>query len=149
MSDEKTPEGVAEAREALPLGTRDERGRLLTAPKHFTGARPAGFRTGGRPGSERELTEAARGLAVEAVHALAEILRDKRAMALARVRCAEILLERGYGKAPQKIVIETDIAGLNNEALSQFIAGRLAELNAIEVEPEPTLTAIEHEGTEE
>ena len=93
---------------------------------------------GGRPASEREVTEAARKLMIEGVQMLGEIMRDRKAQAVARVRAVEILAERGYGKAPQKVIVETDVAGMNNSALSAFIRAKLEEAaRTIEGEAEP------------
>ena len=56
---------------------------------------------------------------------LASVMRDKKCQAVARVRAVEILLERGYGKAPQKVIVETDVAGMDNAALAGFIRAKL------------------------
>jgi hypothetical protein len=54
-------------------------------------------------------------------------MRDPRAQGVARVRAVEILLERGYGKAPQKVIVETDVAGMGNAALTAFIQSQLEQ----------------------
>lgn len=55
----------------------------------------------GRPKIVREVALLARQYTVKAVRTLAEIMQNKKAHAGARVRAAELLLERGYGKTPQ------------------------------------------------
>ena len=95
----------------------------------------AGFKPGasgnpaGRPKAEREVVNAARTYGVESIKVLQEIMLDKKAMTLARVRSAEILLERGFGKAVQRVVVEGDVAGLSNPALAAFVREKLAEAN--------------------
>ena len=60
---------------------------------------------GGRPKLDPDVVAAARGHSVEAVEILAGIMRNGDSDS-ARVRAAEILLNRGWGSAPQTIAIE-------------------------------------------
>ncbi len=117
---------------------RDELGRML--PGNTMGFAPGqSGNIAGRPSSERQVTEAARNLAQEGLEALAEVMRDKRAVALARVRAVEIILERGYGKAPQRVLLAAETAGLDNPELRRFLAGVLSEMatEVIEGEADP------------
>jgi len=59
----------------------------------------------GRPKTPAELVELARGYSKEAIKTAGEILRDTMARPADRIRAAELLLDRGYGKAPQDINI--------------------------------------------
>jgi hypothetical protein len=52
------------------------------------------------------LTELARTYGPEALKTLAEIMRDKKNPAAARVSAANSLIERGWGKAPQPIIAD-------------------------------------------
>lgn len=75
---------------------RDKKGR-------FTGGNPGG----GRPKMPDELREAFRDLTIKARDTLVEIMCNPDAKESARVRCAEIILERGWGKPEQAVSIET------------------------------------------
>lgn len=71
---------------------RDEKGRFAK-----------GNCGGGRPKLPEELREAFQAVCPEALEVLAAIMRNKYARNNDRIRAAEIILERGYGKAPQSI----------------------------------------------
>lgn len=58
---------------------------------------------GGRPKEVAEVRELARQYTEEAVDTLATIMRSAKEPAAARVRAAESILDRGYGKASQPI----------------------------------------------
>lgn len=60
-----------------------------------------------------------------AVNTLHEIMTDPRAMALARVKAADILLDRAWGKAPQAIALAT-IDGGNHQIARDALAALLA-----------------------
>ena len=60
----------------------------------------------GRPKALIEVIELARKHTPEAIAALASIMNNKEAMDSARVKAAEVLLDRGWGKAPQHITID-------------------------------------------
>jgi hypothetical protein len=70
------------------------------------GAKPGQRRGGRRKGTRNRvtkalgttLTEAAKALDAEALNTLDEIMSDRTATATARIRCAELILERGHGK---------------------------------------------------
>jgi hypothetical protein len=60
---------------------------------------------GGRPKEVREVTALARQLSEVAIKVLAKIAIEGKNEG-ARVRAAEVLLDRGWGKAPQEVKIE-------------------------------------------
>ena len=55
---------------------------------------------GGRPRGFEDIAQRARDLCPLAIERLGEILRDPKSKDMAVIRAAELLLERGYGKAP-------------------------------------------------
>lgn len=57
----------------------------------------------GRARTPPELTEACRRLSTDAVSVLGAILRSKKSRPQDRIRAAEVLLDRGYGKAAQTV----------------------------------------------
>jgi hypothetical protein len=57
----------------------------------------------GRPRVVRQVVALAREHTEDAIETLVKIMMDDKAHTSARVRAAEILLDRGYGKAPQRI----------------------------------------------
>jgi hypothetical protein len=67
---------------------------------------------GGRPKALKGVEELARGHTAEAIRTLAEVMRSKRAPALARVTASNSLLDRGWGKPKQmqEIEVRTDMA---------------------------------------
>ncbi len=92
----------------------------------------------GRPASERVLAEFCRSASLETSQILLDIARDKRAQGIARVQAIKELQERGYGKAPQQIKVETDVSALDNQALAGLIRGQLEMLaRTIEGEVDP------------
>lgn len=127
---------------------RDKLGRWTKAPP--TAWKPGQAGGGrGRPALEREVTAAARKLSMKALEQAAQIMCDKKAQGMARVIAINTILERGFGKAQQKIVLETDTAGMDNLMLQRFIAERLREAAlTIEAEPLDALPAPE-EGADE
>ena len=66
----------------------------------------------GNPGGTRRqshaVTLAAREYTESAIQTLAEIVEDSTASKSARVRAAEALLDRGWGKAPQTVNLNTN-----------------------------------------
>jgi hypothetical protein len=55
---------------------------------------------GGRPKLLAEVQGLARQYTLEAIQALVEIVKNKKAHASSRVAAANVLLDRGYGKPP-------------------------------------------------
>lgn len=58
---------------------------------------------GGRPKLPAELKQAFQEAAPEALRVLLDIMLDEEARAADRIRCAEVILERGYGKPAQEV----------------------------------------------
>jgi hypothetical protein len=58
---------------------------------------------GGRPKAEVEVISLAREQTTNAINRLVEIMNDEAAPAAARVRAAELILERGWGRPSQDI----------------------------------------------
>lgn len=95
--------------------------------KHSPEARPkASGRGGARPGAgrkpgklsqaKRDIAEKAKEYGEKALQTLADIC-EKGETESARVAAANALLDRGYGKAPQKIDATVDIRSEDTEAL--------------------------------
>lgn len=105
---------------------RDERGRLLPG-------NPAAWKPGttgnpnGRASTEKEVAKAARALSLEGISTLAEVMRNARAPAMAKVRAVEVLLERAYGKAPQRVFLAGEAAAMDNPQLQNFLQSALVE----------------------
>lgn len=57
----------------------------------------------GRPKIPREVLESARALSMEALETLADVMRDTKATASARVTAAQTILDRAWGKPTQPI----------------------------------------------
>jgi hypothetical protein len=60
---------------------------------------------GGKPRVLKNVQDLARQYTVPAIEALAEIVRNKKAPPAARVAAANVLLDRGYGRAPQSLEV--------------------------------------------
>lgn len=67
-----------------------------------------GNRTGGRKKLPEELVEMCRALSPQAIETAKKIMLDKEARAGDRLRAAEIILDRGYGKPAQAVNLEID-----------------------------------------
>jgi len=73
-----------------------------------------------------EVAAAARERTLEAIETLTTIMRDKKATASARVTAANVLLERGWGKAPQSISIKRnpgEMGAMTDDELFAIAAG--------------------------
>lgn len=68
---------------------------------------------GGRPKLPEELKEAFKALAPKAVETLASIMSNDNAKDSDRVRAAEVILDRGYGKPKQ----QTELTGEDGNAI--------------------------------
>lgn len=75
-----------------------------------TGRFVKGYGGGGRPKMPEELKEAFQFAAPEALEVLKRILLDESAQHRDRIRCAEIILDRGYGKPVQAVDLEHSTA---------------------------------------
>lgn len=82
---------------------------------------------GGKSKTEAEIAALARSHAPEMVGLLMEIARNKRQAGTARVMAISELFIRGFGKAPQRVILEADAAGMDNPALQAFVQQALLE----------------------
>lgn len=57
----------------------------------------------GRPARDFDLAEVARCHTQEAIGTLLQVMRDAKSPAAARIAAASVLLDRGWGKAPQAL----------------------------------------------
>lgn len=73
-----------------------------------TGKFLPGNRSGGRPKLPDDLKEAFRAAAPDALNVLKKILMDKEAKHSDRIKCAEIILDRGYGKPVQAVDLDAN-----------------------------------------
>ena len=94
------------------------------------GGRPGPGRPPGQPNrATRELKALAQQYTAEAIEALAEVMRDKAAPAMVRVKAAEALLDRGHGKPTQQIEARTTpFEDLSDDELTAAIAALRAAL---------------------
>lgn len=84
------------------MAKRDDKGKFVTGESGNPGGRPARSIYGDVATLAREYT-------TDAVTTLAEIMGDVGAPPSARVAAANSILDRGYGKAPQRVeLIEPD-----------------------------------------
>lgn len=84
---------------------------------------------GGRPKALREVQELARRYTTDAIQTLSDICSNPEATPSARVAAAEALLDRGWGKAPQKLELE----GVN-QLPEHVVDALLAAFDAIEAD---------------
>lgn len=111
---------------------------MTEAPKKPRKKGSGGPRPGaGRPKSEvraarRELIDAAKEYAPQALKVLIEVAQDKDAPPSARVSAANGLLDRGYGRPHQAVDINSnvnivDLSRMSDKALDEYIAGLESE----------------------
>ncbi len=93
---------------------------------------------GGRSRMDHQFAVGVRQRLPELSEALFGIALSKSAATVARVRAIEVLLERGLGKAPAHVVVETDMASLSDGELQRMIRTMLTE----------HLTTIDGEATD-
>lgn len=74
-----------------------------------TGRFLPGNRTGGRKQLPEELKQAFRDTGPKALEVLTRILTDETAKDSDRIRCAEIILDRGYGKPVQAVDLDGNV----------------------------------------
>lgn len=72
-----------------------------------TGRFVKGYGGGGRKRLPEDLKEAFRAAAPDALAVLKRILLNEEAKDADRIRCAEIILDRGYGKPVQAVDLDT------------------------------------------
>ena len=84
-----------------------------------------------RPKMLREVEVLARIHTVRAVEVLAEVMEDKTAPPGARISAANSILDRGWGRAPQSIVVEEGIPEhMSDERLEDYVNERIALIAA-------------------
>lgn len=66
-----------------------------------------GNKGGGRPKLPEELKEACKAASVDAINVLKGIMQDSSARDADRIRAAEVLLDRGYGKPVQAVDMDS------------------------------------------
>src|SRR5262245_58950699 len=76
----------------------------------------------GMPKAIIEVAAAARERTKEAIETLTTIMQDKKAPPSARVTAARVLLERGWGKAPQSINIKRDPSEMGTMTDDELLA---------------------------
>lgn len=83
---------------------------------------------GGRPKGYREVEAIARDHTELAMNTLAEICKNKKQPAGARVSAASTLLDRGWGRAPQNVTVDgtVNVRELDDTGLDQVIRDELA-----------------------
>lgn len=82
---------------------------------------------GGKSKTEAEIASLARTHGPEMVGLLMEIARGKKQAGTARVMAMQELFNRGFGKSPQRVILEADAAGMDNPALQAFVRDALLE----------------------
>lgn len=92
------------AKKGAPLnGGKTAKKREPTQGRNARGQFTKGNSGGGRPKMPEEIREAFQKVCPEALEVLVSIMSDADAKDTDRIRAAEVILERGYGKAPQSI----------------------------------------------
>ena len=89
--------------EDKPAVIRDKSGKFVKGQS----GNPSG-KGGGRPKMPEELKEAFRELTPAAVQALSEIINSSASKPMERIKAAEVILDRGWGKPTQSMEIETN-----------------------------------------
>lgn len=82
---------------------------------------------GGRPKMVKEVRELAQAYTEEAINTLADIMQDPSEPAAARVHAADIILNRGHGRAPQ-LVDNHHFDVMPEAELDKFIRDSLSRL---------------------
>lgn len=81
----------------------------------------------------QRIVDLSRQYSLAAIRTLATIMDDKDEPAAVRVRCAEILIERGYGKAAQSVTIKDETAPADPGAMT--LMQKIQALRLASVEP--------------
>lgn len=100
----------------------------------MAGNRNSGRRLGDRNKVTREIKELCQSYGPEMVEGLVRLAKGAESEA-ARVAAMKEVLDRGYGKAPQHVSIETDAYNMTGEQLARELASAAAELRSIGVDP--------------
>lgn len=110
----KTPKRKPKTSGKTTAKPKVQRKRLTPNPRNATGK--GGFVKGGRthkyqstrPKGYQDMVEYCREHTVEAINVIMEIMVDEHEKAGDRINAAKVLLDRGWGKAPQHILLATD-----------------------------------------
>jgi hypothetical protein len=97
----------------------------------------------GRPKKYLEVTKLAQSHSVEAVERLVELMRDKRAKAIA-LRACEVLLDRAWGKVPQAITGE-----LGQGPVKLEVSWKNSEVATLDITPNEDVPLLELETADE
>ena len=98
MAKAKPSTGGDQAKKAAPDPHRDQKsGRFVK-----------GNKSGGRPKLPTEIKEMCRALTPQAIETAKNIMLNDKAKDSDRLKAAEIILDRGYGKPAQSVNLETD-----------------------------------------
>lgn len=82
---------------------------------------------GGKSKTEAQIATVARSHAPEMVGILMEIARSKKQSGAARVMAVQELFNRAFGKAPARVLVETDVSAMSNAHLQSYLCDQLAE----------------------
>src|SRR4051794_23216697 len=100
------PDGASRANPHSPPATRPLGGRSTSRPKKRAQPLRVGYP---HQTARSQIAELVRTHTEEAISTLVEIMTDKGAPPSARVSAASVLLDRGWGKAPQEVTITDGI----------------------------------------
>lgn len=90
---------------------------------------------GGRPRLPDDVKALARSYTREAIETATEIMRDPEQTGTARMSAINTILDRGWGKAPQHITVDT-MGDLTDAELRAELAAAVAELRHVGLDPE-------------
>ena len=82
---------------------------------------------GGRSKAEAHLARLVRENSPQLFDHLMDIAGNKRAPAMARVMAINSLFDRGFGKAPARVTMETDLVAMSDGELNRHIRQMLLE----------------------
>jgi hypothetical protein len=85
---------------------------------------------GGRPKLPEELKAAFRAAAPEALEVLEKVMRSTKAAPAARIKAAEVILNRGYGTPTQSVELTNPDGSLGAKLTHEQALERLEELRA-------------------
>jgi hypothetical protein len=92
-----------------------------------TGRFVKGNKSGGRPAQPEEFKRVVRENALPALLTLIEIMRDADAKQADRIKAAEIVIERAYGKAPQAVDMNVKSVSEDTQKLLDKMLGENRE----------------------
>lgn len=98
-------------------------------------------------GTPHHIVNLSRSFSMNAIKTLADIMEDDSQPVVARIRCAEVLLERAYGKAPQAMVIASTSDSSKSGIHALPILERIAQLRQAKDAP-ASVTTTDLEASE-